>query len=204
MNLFVFSGLFLAVISFGLSIVLTAITRGLAVRVGFAAHPQSDRYHQSVVALGGGIAIFWTLTLILLGTLAIIYLKKEDIGQLFPILQPHLEGFLTKKKDLLIVLGCAFFLHLIGLWDDQKPLGPLFKLAIQFLAAATAAALADIRLEFFIQNRFLTILLSVLWIVILINAFNFLDNMDGVSAGIAAIVSAVLLTAAVRSGQIFI
>jgi UDP-GlcNAc:undecaprenyl-phosphate GlcNAc-1-phosphate transferase len=44
----------------------------------------------------------------------------------------------------------------------------------------------------------------VLWIVFLINAFNFLDNMDGLSAGIAWIVTAVLLLAAIQSGQVFV
>jgi UDP-GlcNAc:undecaprenyl-phosphate GlcNAc-1-phosphate transferase len=47
-------------------------------------------------------------------------------------------------------------------------------------------------------------LLSALWIALIINAFNFLDNMDGASAGIAAIASAVLLTAAAFSGQVLV
>jgi UDP-GlcNAc:undecaprenyl-phosphate GlcNAc-1-phosphate transferase len=47
-------------------------------------------------------------------------------------------------------------------------------------------------------------LLSALWIVLIINAFNFLDNMDGLAAGIAVIASSILFTAAAMSGQVFV
>lgn len=204
MSLFLVLGFALTSTSFGLCAVLTGVCRKLAIQRGFTAHPRSERYHQTVTALGGGIAIFWTVIVFLLGLLAAISFGKESLGRLYPLLQPYLEGFFNKRHALLIVIGCAFFLHLIGLWDDRKQLSPSFKLAAQILAAAVAASLADIRLEFFIENRLITTLLSVCWIVLIINAFNFLDNMDGVSAGIAVIASAVLFTAALRSGQVFI
>jgi UDP-GlcNAc:undecaprenyl-phosphate GlcNAc-1-phosphate transferase len=47
-------------------------------------------------------------------------------------------------------------------------------------------------------------LFSAFWIVLIVNAFNFLDNMDGLSAGIAAIAGSILFTAAAVSGQIFV
>jgi UDP-GlcNAc:undecaprenyl-phosphate GlcNAc-1-phosphate transferase len=58
--------------------------------------------------------------------------------------------------------------------------------------------------EFFIHHRLATSLMSAVWIVLLINVFNFLDNMDGATTGIAAIVSSILLVSAVQSGQILI
>jgi len=204
MKLFLLLGLFLAAAAFVLSAGLTALMRRLAIRIGFAARPRIDRYNQSVVALGGGIAIFWTLLLLLAAVLTAAQFGSSQISRLWPALEPYFEGIIAKRSDLILVLGCAFVLHAVGLWDDKKRLGPMFKLAVQILTAAVAAAAADIRLEFFIHNQFVTTILSVLWIVILTNAFNLLDNMDGVSAGIAAIVSAVLLTAAIRSGQVFI
>jgi UDP-GlcNAc:undecaprenyl-phosphate GlcNAc-1-phosphate transferase len=56
----------------------------------------------------------------------------------------------------------------------------------------------------FIENKLITTILSVFWIVLMINAFNFLDNMDGASAGIALIASCVLMAAAIRSEQVFV
>jgi len=90
------------------------------------------------------------------------------------------------------------------LWDDKKHLSPFFKLAVQFAVAITAAFFADIRIELFIESKIITSLLTAVWIVLIINAFNFLDNMDGASAGIAVIISCILFTAAALSGQVFV
>jgi UDP-GlcNAc:undecaprenyl-phosphate GlcNAc-1-phosphate transferase len=70
--------------------------------------------------------------------------------------------------------------------------------------AFVAAAFAEIRVEFFIESTAITSILSAVWIVLIVNAFNFLDNMDGASAGIAVITSSILFAAAAFSGQIFV
>jgi len=111
---------------------------------------------------------------------------------------------LDKIGQLMIILLCSFALFLLGLTDDKKPLSPFFKLAVQFAVALTAAGFAQVRVELFIENKIVTTVLSALWTVLIINAFNFLDNMDGASAGIAVIVSSVLFTAAAISGQVFV
>ncbi|MHC4927965.1 MAG: MraY family glycosyltransferase, partial [Planctomycetota bacterium] len=199
-------GLLLLATATGLSGVLTILVRRWAVRTEFVSRPQADRYNRNVIALGGGIAIFWTIAaFVLAGAAAVKFLMLP--GHL-PFLDEsvlvHTEGFLTKVNDLLIVMAVVFVLHLMGLWDDKKSLGPLLKLAIQFGAATVAAVYADVRVEMFIENKIITTSLSVFWIVLMINAFNFLDNMDGASAGIALIATAVLMTAALRSGQVFV
>jgi UDP-GlcNAc:undecaprenyl-phosphate GlcNAc-1-phosphate transferase len=112
--------------------------------------------------------------------------------------------FLGKIHQLVIILLCSLVLFLLGLWDDKKKLGPFFKLIVQFAVTVTAASFADVRVEFFIKNITITTALSAVWIVLIINAFNFLDNMDGASAGIAVIVASILLTAAIVSGQVFV
>jgi len=112
--------------------------------------------------------------------------------------------FLAKVNQLVVILLSALVLLALGLWDDKKGLGPFFKLAVQFVVAITAALLADVRVEFFIENKIITSLLSAVWIVLIINAFNFLDNMDGLAAGIAVIASCILFTAAAISGQVFV
>jgi len=116
----------------------------------------------------------------------------------------HTEGFLSKIGQLWIVLLLVFCLFILGLWDDKKHLSPFFKLAVEFVIAIIAAYFADIRIELFIKSKIVTSMLSAVWIVLIINAFNFLDNMDGASAGIAAIISCILLTAAALSGQVFV
>lgn len=112
--------------------------------------------------------------------------------------------FLNKIGQLLIVLLCVFVLFVLGLWDDKKHLGPFFKLAVQFAVAIIAAAVADVRVELFVESKIITTVLSAVWIVLIINAFNFLDNMDGLAAGIAVIASCILFTAAALSAQVFV
>jgi UDP-GlcNAc:undecaprenyl-phosphate GlcNAc-1-phosphate transferase len=86
----------------------------------------------------------------------------------------------------------------------MKDLGPKFKLLVQFAVAFIAAYFANVRVELFIENIIITSIISSIWIVLIINVFNFLDNMDGASAGIAFIISIILFFTAVLSGQIFV
>jgi UDP-GlcNAc:undecaprenyl-phosphate GlcNAc-1-phosphate transferase len=189
-----------------LSAVLTAVVKKLAARAGFVAHPSEDRYHQGVIPLGGGIAIFATLILFILAAIVVVKFLAVPgyLAWLGESVIIHTAGFLSRIDQLLIVLLAVLVLFALGLWDDKKHLGPFFKLAVQFAVAIVTAAFADIRVEFFIENKIITSAFSAVWIVLIINAFNFLDNMDGASAGIAVIASCILFTAAALSGQVFI
>ncbi|MCE5185998.1 MAG: undecaprenyl/decaprenyl-phosphate alpha-N-acetylglucosaminyl 1-phosphate transferase [Planctomycetaceae bacterium] len=199
-------GLVLPLAALVCSALMTACVRRWAVKKNFVSRPRADRYNRNVIALGGGIAIFWTIALFLLG--GAFTVKYVIAAGRLPFIDAsiaqHTEGFLDKLPDLMIVLLAAAILHFTGLWDDKKNLGPYLKLVIQFAAALIAAIFADVRVEMFIENKIITTALSAVWIVLMINAFNFLDNMDGCSAGIALIATCVLMTAAVRSGQVFV
>jgi UDP-GlcNAc:undecaprenyl-phosphate GlcNAc-1-phosphate transferase len=191
--------------SFTASAVLTWLVKNITTRVGFVARPTEDRYHRSTIALGGGIAIVATiLSFLVAGILIVKFMVEPGRLALDQSVTAHITGFIGKTNQLIIVICCIFALFLLGLWDDKKRLGPYFKLVVQFAVAFAAAFAADIRLEFFIHSKLMTSLLSAVWIVLIINVFNFLDNMDGAAAGIASIVAAILFTAAALSGQVFI
>jgi UDP-GlcNAc:undecaprenyl-phosphate GlcNAc-1-phosphate transferase len=192
--------------SFTMSAILTAVVRKLALRGGFVSRPAAERYHRCVVPLGGGIAIFATIFSILLGAMAAVRFLAAggNLDWLGEAVTIHIPGFLGKTNQLTIAMLCAVVLFVVGLWDDKKHLGPGLKLFVQFAVALTAAGIAGIRVEFFIESRIATTILSAFWIVLIINAFNFLDNMDGLSGGIAVITSCILFTAAAASGQVFV
>jgi len=174
--------------------------------VGFVARPASDRYHQNVIPLGGGIAIVATLVAVILA--AIVVVKYLVVPGHFDWLAQRATidpaDFLARINELLVILLSIVVLFVLGLWDDKRHLGPFFKLGVQFAVAFVAAAFGEIRVELFIESRILASVLSAFWIVLIMNAFNFLDNMDGASAGIAVIASSVLFTAAAFSGQILV
>jgi len=170
------------------------------------AQPAADRYHRTIIPLGGGIAIFATLVFFILAGAAAMKLVLVPGRFAWLAERANIDpaDFSGKVGQLSVMLLAAFSLFVLGLWDDIKRLGPFFKLAVQFAIAIVAAAFADIRVEFFIENRIITSLFSAFWIVLIVNAFNFLDNMDGLSAGVAAIAGSILFTAAAMSGQVFV
>jgi len=192
--------------SFAVSAILTAIVRRLAVRVGFVSRPRQDRFSLNIVPLGGGIAIFSTLALAILSAALVVkfFISLPLIERLSGSVNIVPADVAAKIDQLIIVLLCMAALFILGLWDDKKHLGPFFKLLVQFIVAIIAAAFADVRVELFIQSKILTMFLSAFWIVLIVNVFNFLDNMDGACAGIAVIASAILFTAAATSGQVFV
>jgi UDP-GlcNAc:undecaprenyl-phosphate GlcNAc-1-phosphate transferase len=192
--------------SFALSTVLTVIVRKLVARTGFVARPAADRYHQNIIPLGGGIAIFTTLLIVILAAIMVVkfLVVPGHFGWLAEQTNINPHDFLARIDELLVILLCLVILFILGLWDDKKHLGPFFKLGVQFVVAFIAAAFAEIRVELFIESRIIASVLSAFWIVLIINAFNFLDNMDGASAGIAVITTSILFTAAAFSGQILV
>jgi UDP-GlcNAc:undecaprenyl-phosphate GlcNAc-1-phosphate transferase len=192
--------------SFVLSAALTAATRKAALRAGFVAHPAPDRYHQSVIPLGGGIAIFGTLSAVILAAIVVVkfLVAPGRLGWLAERTTINPGDFLARMNELWVIWLSVVALFALGLWDDNKRLGPFFKLAVQFAVAIIAAAFGEVRVEFFLESKAATSVLSAVWIVLIINAFNFLDNMDGASAGIAVIVSSILFAAAAFSGQILV
>jgi UDP-GlcNAc:undecaprenyl-phosphate GlcNAc-1-phosphate transferase len=189
------------------SAVITTIVKHFALRFDFVARPSRDRYHGSIIPLGGGIAIYANITLALIAAVLIVRFAVAP-GYLNRVLGPtvtiHAAGFIDSIPKLIIVILCLTALFALGLWDDRKQLGPYLKLVVQFVVAFVAAVAADVRVEIFIQSKIITSILSAFWIVLIINAFNFLDNMDGASAGIAVITTAILFVAAAAGGQVFV
>lgn len=200
---YIFGGLFF--VSFLTSAGFTAGVIRWACKTNFVCHPQADRYSKRTVALGGGIAIFINLAGFLIASIVgIKFLAVQSYFEVPANIQEYIVGFESRINQLFVLLGSLLLLHIVGLIDDKKHLGPMLKLFAQFVTAFVAAFFGDIRVEMFIDNVFITSCLSAFWIVLIVNSFNFLDNMDGLSAGIAAICSAILLAAAAKSGQVFV
>ena len=191
---------------FVLSAVGTAIVRRVALRRQFVDHPGGHKSHTEPVALGGGIPI--TLALVSPIVLGFIFLRVVCEGGEAPAwipeaLRVHLPGLLSRAAPAFGIAAGAVVLHVLGLIDDARHLGPWVKLIVQFAVAGL--------LVFGFDVRMLTVLgfvpssvVTILWIVLITNAFNFLDNMDGLSAGVAAITAAIFALAAIRVEQIFV
>jgi UDP-GlcNAc:undecaprenyl-phosphate GlcNAc-1-phosphate transferase len=159
-------------LAFGLPFLLVATTTPLvgrlAVRLGAISLPRADRWHRAPTPLLGGLAIYGAVvvSLVLLGT--------------------H-DGRLAG-----LVVG-ATLVCLLGLVDDLRSLPPHVKLLGQ-IAAACLFLIAGVRTEVGAAPVLVAVELAItiVWVVGITNAFNLLDNMDGLSAGIAAIAGGLL------------
>ena len=132
-----------------------------------------------------------------------------------PAIAVHLPGMQAHAPLAWLLLACALGIHLVGLFDDRKAMAPWPKLLLQFALAAILVGVGEtldrggFRILTVLGNFpspgfFLSATLSVLWIVALTNAFNFLDHMDGLSAGVAFLCAAMFLIAAAFNGQWFV
>jgi UDP-GlcNAc:undecaprenyl-phosphate GlcNAc-1-phosphate transferase len=95
-------------------------------------------------------------------------------------------GAAPASRELLAILGGCAILFVAGLLDDLYSLGPLPKLAAQFAAAGLVIA-EGLTISGLISNDFLAGAVAFIWLVGMTNAFNLLDNMDGLAATLAAI-----------------
>jgi UDP-GlcNAc:undecaprenyl-phosphate/decaprenyl-phosphate GlcNAc-1-phosphate transferase len=147
-------------VAFGLSGVLTAAVRRIALRSGAVVAPTDDRWHKRPVPTLGGVAM--AVTVLALAPLSGI-----------------------SDPEVWILLAAASIFFIVGLIDDLRPLNPQTKFVVQILVASGLAALGlQLRLT---GLPWLDVLVTLFWVVGITNAFNLLDNMDGLAAGIAAI-----------------
>lgn len=187
------------------SMMLTVIVRKAALRRGFFDRPGGHKQHATPVALGGGIVLTAVPCAVILVGTALAWLLRDGAPPAWVpgFVQLHLEGIASRFPLVAGIVVGAVVLHVVGLIDDRRPLGPWTKFAFQFAVAIFAAWPMGIRVLEALPAP-ASILLTVLWIVLITNAFNFLDNMDGLSAGVAAIAAAIFAVASMQAGQVFV
>lgn len=161
-------------VSLTLSLLLTPMLIKIAHKFGCVAKPSQARWHKNTTVLLGGVAIFVSFVVCV---------------------------FLFVKIDIKIIglLTGASVIFLIGLADDILQIRPQLKLIGQIFAACIIVAFG-ITFEI-ITIKWIVIPLTIFWIVGISNAFNLLDNMDGLSCGIAFITSAFLAVYSLLNGM---
>lgn len=171
------------------SIALTALVRALGHRRrlldGAGASGHAKPAVRAVPNIGG-IAIFWAVA----------------IG-----IAVGLGGWMTAgARELAIVMAAALGLHIVGLIDDRRPLGPASKLIAQIFAGLVPPVVLGVRslelLDPIVGGPWASIAITAVWFVVVINAINFMDNMDGIAASCAGIAALMLCVIAMPHGPI--
>jgi UDP-GlcNAc:undecaprenyl-phosphate GlcNAc-1-phosphate transferase len=203
--------LYLCGLAFLLSACLSFVVRGVSLRAAaFDTAPLPGQVKAAArrVPNTGGIAIFGALVLPLCAAIAGVHWFPSFIESSFPAAAQHLEGVRAQTPLALLLVTCLLMLHVLGLIDDRRPLGPWIKLVIMVLPAAAMATVGETRLftaaDTFTGTPIVSVILTILWFVIVTNAMNFIDNMDGLCAGVAAVAGSLFLIGAIISGQWFV
>ena len=157
----------------------------------------------------GGVAIFWTIAGPLLLGLLGLEIAPETMMLLAPGLGEHQESISRALPVGYALLGGMALLHAVGLYDDRRSLSPWIKLLMQLLVALMMVIFFDTRLLTLLDaygtwGMLLSIGLTVAWIVVVTNSLNFMDNMDGLAGGVAAIAGSFFLWATLLNHQWFI
>jgi UDP-GlcNAc:undecaprenyl-phosphate GlcNAc-1-phosphate transferase len=171
------------------SLALTPVARRLAGPLGFIDRPGPRKVHLAPTPLLGGLAIY--------------------VGA---VLATVLFGGGLARGQMVGVLGAGTLLLVIGMLDDKKVLHPQLKLMGAAPIAACILLASGIQASVFsaapspgeLVALIADYALTVVWVVGITAAFNILDHMDGLDAGIAAIASAFFLIFAVLGGQLLV
>ncbi|MCJ7594421.1 MAG: undecaprenyl/decaprenyl-phosphate alpha-N-acetylglucosaminyl 1-phosphate transferase, partial [Desulfobacterales bacterium] len=151
---------------FATALGLTPLVRKLALSTGQVAVPKDSRWHKRETALLGGVAIFVATLAVWLFSLN--FLDWKSLGL------PYLPMIL-----------CATGIFVLGLTDDIVNMDPQHKLAAQ-IVITSVLVFFGFRLDWTFSKT-INLFLTIVWVVGITNAFNLLDNMDGLAAGVAFI-----------------
>ena len=177
--------------------------RRRALQGGAVDRPGGRKTQAEPVPYGGGFAVLLGFAAPVVGGTVVIVLDRLGFVPLPSTLAPHARGLGEKLPEVGAILGASLVLLAMGRIDDRRPLSPGLRLLIQ-LAAATAMTLAGVQGSFFLDSAPAQKAVSVLWIVLVVNACNFIDNMDGLLAGTALAACAGIASLAGASGQLFV
>jgi len=189
-----------------LSAVMTYLIRIFALKKGFVDIPSKRKIHNEPIALGGGVAIYASMAIVVLVGLIGWRLKLFPLERMFQFYElplSLLSGMVSVIPKVVVVVISISVIFLLGLLDDIKGVRVGIKIVTEALMGVFLYA-ADIKITLFIANPLLNLLFTVGWVVLVTNSFNLLDNMDGLTAGIAFISGIFLLGVAIEDGQFFV
>jgi UDP-GlcNAc:undecaprenyl-phosphate GlcNAc-1-phosphate transferase len=170
--------------------------RRWCLRTGLVDHPGHRKIHAAPVPLAGGLAVLTGL-LVPLAVAALLFALWPSGHQIATALA---QGMSERAVQVGAIAAGAIGITLLGMLDDRRPMSAKKKFSGQ-VAIALLIAAADVRVRVFLPGEALGIAVTALWLVTVINAFNFMDNMNGLCTGLGAISAALFGLLAAQAGQ---
>ena len=170
--------------------------RRWCIRRGLVDDPGHRKIHATPIPLAGGFAVMTGLALPIIAG-SIILILDSSASPAFDLLQ---YGLGKRAVELGAILLGAIGMLLLGWVDDKHELSPKAKFAGQLLIALLVAA-SGVRITLFVPSVIFSYAITMLWILTVTNAFNFIDNMNGLCAGIGCIAAGFFALSAAAADQ---
>ncbi|MFA6569448.1 MAG: MraY family glycosyltransferase, partial [Victivallales bacterium] len=192
------------IVALTLGLILTPAFRKLAEVTEFYDCPKEQwhKRHSKPTPLLGGLAICisWAMTIVI----GIIAAQSVRDNVLDRTVITNLPGISKVSSELVFICLGAVLATLLGLYDDKFNMSAKTKFAGQIAIAAIAVTWGGVRISFLMPSPVIGWAVTVFWIVVVMNAINFFDNMDGLAVGTAAIAFTFFAIVSAESSQYFI
>lgn len=192
------------IVALTLGLILTPVMRKLAELTEFYDCPKEQwhKRHSKPTPLLGGLAlcISWTATIVI-GIIASQSIRQNVLDT---TVISNLPGISKVSSELVFICLGAILATLLGLYDDRFNMSAKTKLFGQIAIAVIAVTWGGVRISFLMPSPIIGWAVTVFWIVLVMNAINFFDNMDGLAVGTAAIAFTFFTIVSAESSQYFI
>jgi UDP-GlcNAc:undecaprenyl-phosphate/decaprenyl-phosphate GlcNAc-1-phosphate transferase len=192
---------YLMVFSTGLLLtaIMTPICRSLAWKWNFLDKPfnEGHKKHSKATPVLGGMAMVISWMLVIFVGLYVLFNMTDQLPEKLVTAGRGLKDVFDR---VCVIVGGGLAFWLIGLADDKKPMSAKFKLFLQIIIMAVVAQWG-VQVSLFAANPLLKWFMTFTWLMVILNAINFYDNMDGLLSGVAGIASIIFALAAGIMGQ---
>ena len=178
------------------SLIALPLWRKWCLRVNHVDDPGHRKIHSTPIPLAGGFAVLTGILLPLAIGALLLKLGVLHISSAGAII----HGIDRRAGELAVLAGGAIAITVLGWFDDKHELKALPKFIGQILIAIAVASACK-RITLFVHSDVFSYGITILWVLTVINAFNFMDNMNGLCAGIGAIGAFLFAIIAAANGE---
>jgi len=182
--------------AFATSLLALPLWRKWCLRTNLVDDPGHRKIHSSPIPLAGGFAVLTGILLPFAVGAVLLKLGVVKISSAGLIV----HGIDRRAMELAVLALGAVAITILGWLDDKHELKALPKFIGQILIAVAVAAACK-RITLFVHSEVFSYAITILWLLTVINAFNFMDNMNGLCAGLGAIGAFILALIAAANGE---